>query len=205
MPAEPRIDACIAAAPPFSRPILEHLRALVHSGCGEATEAIKWGRPFFLLDGRPLAMMAAFKAHAAFGFWGKGEGPAVPDGAGDYGRLTALADLPDDETLRMAIAAAAARVRSRRSSAPPGGTATPAGPAGRSCRRACRACRRRGALAVVSAQPPARLCRVGRGGETRRHARAACGAGGRTDRAWRIAQRQVRTAARLNRPQRVRT
>ena len=38
----PKVDAYIAKARPFARPILEHFRALVHATCPKAEEAIKW-------------------------------------------------------------------------------------------------------------------------------------------------------------------
>jgi uncharacterized protein YdhG (YjbR/CyaY superfamily) len=65
---DPRVDACIARAESFARPILEHLRALVHEASPDADETIKWGMPFFVVAGAPLCHMAAFKHHAAFGF-----------------------------------------------------------------------------------------------------------------------------------------
>jgi len=101
----PRVDAYIAKAAPFAQPILEHLRKLVHQGCLEAEEAIKWGSPFFLYRGKLLCFMAAFKAHAAFGFWGPGmkrliaaDGHAKA-GRGLLGRITGPADLPDAKVL----------------------------------------------------------------------------------------------------------
>jgi len=75
MPTDPRVDAYIGQSADFARPILRHLRALIHGRCPEVEEAIKWGKPFFVHRGRPLANMAAFKEHAAFGFWDRA---AVP-------------------------------------------------------------------------------------------------------------------------------
>jgi uncharacterized protein YdeI (YjbR/CyaY-like superfamily) len=112
MHRDPRIDAYIARQGDFARPVLEHLRAAVHAACPEAEEAIKWSMPAFLLNGRPLANMAAFKAHASFGFWRGRElvGDAAQDGAmGQFGRLTSIADLPPAETLAALIRAAAAK------------------------------------------------------------------------------------------------
>ena len=43
MSRDPRIDAYIARAAPFARPILEHVRERVHAAAPEAEEAIKWG------------------------------------------------------------------------------------------------------------------------------------------------------------------
>ena len=95
---DPRVTAYIAGAQPFARPILTRLRAIVHEACPKAEETIKWGMPTFLYEGM-LCGMAAFKAHATFGFW-KGalivdaQGRKVEDAMGQFGRLTSLADLP---------------------------------------------------------------------------------------------------------------
>ncbi|HEY6194737.1 MAG TPA: YdeI/OmpD-associated family protein [Candidatus Eisenbacteria bacterium] len=95
---DPRIDAYITRAAEFARPILRHLRAVVHEACPAAEETIKWGSPAFDYQG-PLCGMAAFKQHAVFGFWkGKlivdGSGREVDAAMGQFGRLTSLADLP---------------------------------------------------------------------------------------------------------------
>ena len=98
------VDAYIAKAEPFARPILTHLRALVHAACPEAEESIKWGFPNFGYHGM-LCSMAAFKRHASFGFWKhslvvKDGAPGRDRGAmGSFGRITSLADLPPRRTL----------------------------------------------------------------------------------------------------------
>lgn len=102
MPAiDPRIDAYIARAEPFARPILSHLRALVHEACPPVEETIKWSAPFFLHHGL-LCQMAAFKRHCAFGFW-KGARivgeDAAADAMGQFGRIGTLADLPPAATI----------------------------------------------------------------------------------------------------------
>jgi uncharacterized protein YdeI (YjbR/CyaY-like superfamily) len=106
MPRDPRVSAYIAARAEFARPILEHLRDRIHSVCPEAEETLKWSMPAFLYKGEQLAHMAAFKAHASFGFW-KGElitGPAEErEGMGQFGRIGSLADLPDDASLEAMI------------------------------------------------------------------------------------------------------
>src|SRR5688500_19804225 len=79
---DPRIDAYIARAAPFARPILEHLRALVHRGCPEVVETMKSSSPAFDYRG-PFCSMAAFKQHAAFGFW---RGELVVPGATSLAR-----------------------------------------------------------------------------------------------------------------------
>ncbi|TMJ15011.1 MAG: hypothetical protein E6G94_08190 [Alphaproteobacteria bacterium] len=100
MPRDPRVDAYIEKQAEFARPILAALRERVHAACPECEEAIKWSHPFFLFEGRMLGHMAGFKAHAVFGFWqGKsvtGESTAERDAMGSFGRLTSLADLPEE-------------------------------------------------------------------------------------------------------------
>ena len=109
MPSDPRIDAYIAKSAAFAQPILIHLRDLVHRACPDAEETIKWGRPFYTRDGRMLAMTAAFKAHVTFGFWRR-DAPGIErsdEAGGQFGRLTALTDLPADEALLALIRDAA--------------------------------------------------------------------------------------------------
>ena len=55
-----RVDSYIAKSPDFAKPILLHLRQLVHSACPEVEETIKWGFPHFVHNGL-LCGMAAFK------------------------------------------------------------------------------------------------------------------------------------------------
>jgi len=102
MNSDARIDAYIAKSAPFAQPILSHLREVLHDARPDVVETIKWGMPFFLLDGRPFANMAAFKQHCAFGFW-KGRqvvGEAGSDEAmGQFGRLTSVSDLPSRKVL----------------------------------------------------------------------------------------------------------
>jgi uncharacterized protein YdeI (YjbR/CyaY-like superfamily) len=65
---DPRVDAYIDKAADFAKLILKRLRTLVHKGCPEVQETIKWGMPSFDYKG-PFAGMAAFKQHCVFGFW----------------------------------------------------------------------------------------------------------------------------------------
>lgn len=102
MSHDARIDDYIARQSAFARPILLQLRERVHSACPEVDETLKWGMPSFLYRGKILAGMAAFKAHATFGFW-HGDTVLGEEGKatamGQFGRLTRVEDLPDDATL----------------------------------------------------------------------------------------------------------
>ena len=103
-----RVDAYIAKAAPFARPILTKLRAAVHAAVPDAEESLKWSMPSFGTNGRILCQMAAFKEHAVFGFWHKGMTPVLGEwGAaregeamGRFGRLGSEKDLPPAKTLR---------------------------------------------------------------------------------------------------------
>jgi uncharacterized protein YdeI (YjbR/CyaY-like superfamily) len=106
MSYDPRVDAYIAKAAPFSQPILAHLRELVHKACPDCEETIKWGIPSFDYKG-PFCSIAAFKAHCIFGFWKtalindpKGILSANKDKAmGSLGRITGIKDLPPDKVI----------------------------------------------------------------------------------------------------------
>ena len=65
---DPRVDAYIARAADFARPILLRVRKLVHAACPDVIEAIKWGAPFYEHKGI-LLTTPAFKAHCALVFW----------------------------------------------------------------------------------------------------------------------------------------
>jgi uncharacterized protein YdeI (YjbR/CyaY-like superfamily) len=117
MPAsnrDPRVDAYIAKAQPFARPILEAIRATVHAHPAEIGEAIKWGMPMFTYKGANLCHMAAFKAHASFGFWRREAAEAdidvEKDGMGMFGKLTGPEQLPDAATIGRLIDEAIARI-----------------------------------------------------------------------------------------------
>lgn len=97
---DPRIDAYIAKSADFAKPILKHLREIVHRGCPDVEETMKWSMPHFDYAGGPLAGMAAFQAHCAFGFW-KGSliVPGSKEAMGQFGRITKRSDLPSDKAL----------------------------------------------------------------------------------------------------------
>lgn len=105
MATDPRIDAYIERQADFARPILSWLRDRIHAACPDVEEDIKWGMPAFSYRKRPLAGMAAFKAHASFGFWYRDQLATGKEGEamGQFGRIESLADLPDDAAMEAQV------------------------------------------------------------------------------------------------------
>jgi uncharacterized protein YdeI (YjbR/CyaY-like superfamily) len=104
-----RVDEYIDKAQPFAKPVMKHLRKLVHEACPDIEENIKWSFISFDYKGI-LCSMASFKQHVAFGFWKaklikdpKGylqEGKKAGGNAmGNLGRVTTLEDLPSDKVI----------------------------------------------------------------------------------------------------------
>lgn len=104
----PDVDLYIQQAAPFARPVLSHLRQLVHQTLPAVREEIKWGMPFFCLQ-HNLCFMAAFKAHCGFGFWradalGLIAAPTGRvKGMGQFGKIVDLGDLPADLVLQQLL------------------------------------------------------------------------------------------------------
>lgn len=75
---DPRVAEYIQQRAPFARPILRHLRKVIHEGAPGLEESIKWGMPSFLYQGRIVCVFAGFKAHCALWFWqGKAVGLSI--------------------------------------------------------------------------------------------------------------------------------
>jgi uncharacterized protein YdeI (YjbR/CyaY-like superfamily) len=101
-----RIDAYIEKSAEFAKPVLTHIRKLVHLASPEIRETIKWGFPHFDYKGT-ICSMAAFKEHCVLGFW-KSSLLSDPnnilkqesaDAMGQFGRMKSIADLPEDNVL----------------------------------------------------------------------------------------------------------
>jgi uncharacterized protein YdeI (YjbR/CyaY-like superfamily) len=111
MKRNPAVDAYITKSPDFAKPILKHLREVVHAAVPEVEEEMKWSTPTFTYKGI-LCGMAAFKEHCLLGFW-KGsllrddKGNTLERDANELGRITSLADLPPDKVLTRYIKEAA--------------------------------------------------------------------------------------------------
>ncbi len=97
-----RVDVYISRSAVFARPILAHLRKLIHKGCPEVHETIKWGFPHFEYHGI-ICSIASFKHHCTFGFWKatllQGYNKMERTAMGNFGKITNLKDLPPDQTL----------------------------------------------------------------------------------------------------------
>jgi uncharacterized protein YdeI (YjbR/CyaY-like superfamily) len=112
---DPRVDAYIARAQPFARPILEHVRNRVHKVLPSVEEALKWSMPAYTLGGKIVLITAAFKAHMALNFWRGQElrgDAADADAMGQFGKVTSLEDLPPDKELDALILKAAELAKS---------------------------------------------------------------------------------------------
>jgi len=96
MTRDKRVDAYIANAPEFAKPILVEVRKRVHAACPGVGETIKWRMPFFEYGGKLFAGMSAFKHHCSFGFWHPTmrDGDTSLEGIGRFGKVESIADLP---------------------------------------------------------------------------------------------------------------
>lgn len=101
-----RIDAYIGKAQPFAQPILIHIRELMHKAAPDLNETVKWGMPFFELNGVILGNMAAFKQHCSLGLWGPemtailgNDGAKSNQAMGTFGRIESVKDLPAEKEL----------------------------------------------------------------------------------------------------------
>ena len=101
------IDNYIAKSADFAKPILNHIRELVHKTCPDVEEKMKWSFPHFDYKGEMMCSMAAFKQHMAFGFWKAAlmKDPVLKETAksevamGHLGRITSIKDLPSDKKM----------------------------------------------------------------------------------------------------------
>lgn len=106
-PKDPRIDAYIDKSAAFAKPILNHLRKLIHKACPQVEETMKWSFPHFDYKGEMMCSMASFKQHCSFGFWKASlmKDPVLLETAksevamGHLGKITSLKDLPSDKQL----------------------------------------------------------------------------------------------------------
>lgn len=103
-----RVDEYINKSAEFAKPILHHLRGVVHAACPDVKETIKWSFPNFEYAGSILCHFAGFKQHCSFGFWLASE-MADPENLlqrssektsmGSLGQIKSISDLPADDVL----------------------------------------------------------------------------------------------------------
>jgi hypothetical protein len=102
-----RIDAYIEKSAGFAKPILSHIRSVIHKACPDVEETIKWGFPHFDYKGEMMCNMAAFKQHATMGFWKAAlmKDPMLVANAktetamGHTGQMKTMKDIPSDKKI----------------------------------------------------------------------------------------------------------
>jgi uncharacterized protein YdeI (YjbR/CyaY-like superfamily) len=100
---DPRVDAYIEKSADFAKPVLIHLRKLIHKASPKVSETVKWGMPAYEYKGL-VCGLAAFKQHCTFGFWKEKlldyDGFSSEKTAmGSFGRITSKKDLPPDDVI----------------------------------------------------------------------------------------------------------
>jgi hypothetical protein len=95
------IDGFFARQPPGHRAILQELRRIVESVAPDATSSIKWGMPFYEVDGVMMCALGSHKAHVNLVLAGPADAFDDPEGrlsgtskGGRHLRLTRLEELP---------------------------------------------------------------------------------------------------------------
>jgi hypothetical protein len=96
-----KVSDYIAAAPAFARPILRHLRDVVHRACPGVAESMRAGAPLFDYRG-PLCTMGVFETHVLLVFPkadrlthdGRALAQKGQRASEQFGRLTSVDDLP---------------------------------------------------------------------------------------------------------------
>ncbi len=113
---DPRVTGYIQGRAPFARPILRHLRKVIHDAAPGLDETIKWGMPGFLHQGKIVCGFAGFKAHCALWFW-KGDaivGKKPREAMGHFGRITSVTDLPPATEIKAYVKKAVEVIEQRR-------------------------------------------------------------------------------------------
>jgi uncharacterized protein YdeI (YjbR/CyaY-like superfamily) len=121
-----RIDAYIAKAPDYAKPIIAKVREMVHQAAPDCEETLKWGHPTFVRNGI-LCGVAAFKQYCAVKFWKAtlimGEHARPTNSAGVLGKIHSVDDLPPRAEftgyVKRAVELNASGVKARRAPAKP--------------------------------------------------------------------------------------
>lgn len=111
----PKVDAYIDRQKDFAQPILQHVRELAHEALPHCEEALKWGVPYFTVNGKNAVGMAAFSKHASVMVCST---ETAGGGMGNFGKLTDAGQLPDDDELKQQFRESAEAVQSPSTSQP---------------------------------------------------------------------------------------
>ena len=94
-------DGFFAKQTPQLRKILDALRTLIEEAAPEATSSLKWGTPFFMVEGKMMCALGSHKAHVNLILAGPPEAFTDKEGRlageGKMGRhlkLTSVDDIP---------------------------------------------------------------------------------------------------------------
>lgn len=100
------VDDYIGKAEDFAKPILTHLRKIVHDACPDVEEKMRWSFPHFDHKGIMLSM-ASFREHCTFNFWKQsimndpnGLFADSDEAMGSLGKIKKKSDLPPDSLLK---------------------------------------------------------------------------------------------------------
>ncbi|POH61161.1 YdeI/OmpD-associated family protein [Arthrobacter glacialis] len=105
--ADAKVTQYIENSGDFARPILNHLRELIHKNCPEVVESVKWAIPHFDYKNDFMCVLASAKNHCSLTFI-KSEfmsdprfagGKKVKPGQRFMSRITSMSELPSDEEL----------------------------------------------------------------------------------------------------------
>lgn len=114
------IDGFFAKQPAHLRAIPEELRELVEEAAPDADSSLKWGMPFYTVDGAMMCALGGHKSHVNLILSGPPGAFADPEGrlsgegkTGRHLKLSALAHLPRD-AVRGWLRTAAALARKKR-------------------------------------------------------------------------------------------
>ena len=110
------IDGFLAKQPPQLRAIVDELRAMIEEAAPTAQALLKWGMPFFSIDGTMMVAVGAHKAHVNLilpgpaGTYDDPQGLLVGEGTtGKHMKLQSVDEIPRD-TVRGWLEIAAKRV-----------------------------------------------------------------------------------------------
>jgi hypothetical protein len=114
------IDGFFAKQPPHLRAILEDLRRLVEVVAPDAKSSLKWGMPFYTVNGTMLCALGGHKSHVNLVLAGPPDIFVDPEGrlagegkSGRHLKLVSLDELPR-RSVRSWLRAAAAQARQTR-------------------------------------------------------------------------------------------